>query len=142
MVEAVLGVVVEEQHGLALYAGGALQDGVVSHGSEEPGLALCGELLCSVAQARLEADRAIQWRGHGPGAIAACFSRRAAVAYAARATGFEFAHAGALWSAPARQDAEGDNDEPEVYSSRCARGTDKGVLFIVVELDVAERPRR
>ena len=52
------------------------------------------------------------------------------------------ARAGALWSAPARQDAEGDNGELDVDGARCASGTDKGALFIVVELGVAdERPQ-
>ena len=49
--------------------------------------------------------------------------------------------AGTLWSAPARQDAEGDNDELDVNGARCARGTHEGALFVVVELDVAERPQ-
>ena len=47
LVEEARGVVVEEVLG-------------VSHGGKEPRLALCGKLLRSVAQARLEADRAVQ----------------------------------------------------------------------------------
>lgn len=56
LVEAVLGVVVEQKHRLAPHAGGTLKDGVVPHGGLKAGLALCGELTRTVAQARLEPD--------------------------------------------------------------------------------------
>ena len=58
-----------------------------------------------------------------------------------RAIGLEFARAGALWGAPARQDSEGDNGELDANGARCASGTHEGALFVVVELDVAERPQ-
>ena len=46
-----------------------------------------------------------------------------------------------MWSAPARQDIEGDNDELDVNGAHCVSGTHVGALFVVVGLDVAERPQ-
>ena len=50
----------------------------------------------------------------------------------------ELACASALWGAPARQDAEGDDDELGVAGFSVVH---EGALLVVDELDVAERPQ-